>query len=240
MRNRGAEISLKAIPVQTPSLTWNATVTFARNVGVVEELPIPAFVVSGFGYSYGQGRIEVGESPTQIVGWAPDSVGCPDFCGTRKYGDTEPDYTLSLANQFSWKGLGLYALVESRQGMSNVNGTHRKYDLLNTAPDYPANVERQRLWTQEHFGEYIEDASFVKLRVVTLSYAIPDELVQRAIGRAHDARLELSGRNLWTWTDYWGLDPEVSNFGNQNILRNQDLYPYPPSRTFTLSLAVDF
>jgi TonB-dependent starch-binding outer membrane protein SusC len=240
MRNRGAEIGINAIPVQTGSFTWNSSVTFARNVGLVEELPIPAFVVSGFGYSYGQGRIEVGESPTQIVGWAPDSVGCPDFCGTRKYGDTEPDYTLSFSNQLSWKGLGLYGLVESRQGMSNVNGTHRKYDVLNTAADYPANIDRQDSWNNDKFGQYIEDASFVKLRVITLSYALPDGLVQRVVGRAHDARVELSGRNLWTWTKYWGLDPEVSNFGNQNILRNQDLYPYPPSRNFTFTLAVDF
>ena len=52
--------------------------------------------------------------------------------------------------------------------------------------------------------------------------------------------IELSGRNLFTWTNYEGLDPEVSNFGNQNVARNQDVAPFPPSRSYFLSLNVNF
>ena len=48
--------------------------------------------------------------------------------------------------------------------------------------------------------------------------------------------IELSGRNLLTFTGYSGLDPEVSNFGSQAISRNYDVTPYPPSRTFWLSV----
>ena len=53
-------------------------------------------------------------------------------------------------------------------------------------------------------------------------------------------QLSLSGRNLATWTDYTGLDPEVSNFGNQNIARNIDVAPFPPSRTFWFSATLGF
>jgi hypothetical protein len=53
-------------------------------------------------------------------------------------------------------------------------------------------------------------------------------------------RAEVSGRNLVTWTKYKGLDPEVSNFGNQNINRGQDLAPYPPTRSYFFALNVDF
>ena len=49
------------------------------------------------------------------------------------------------------------------------------------------------------------------------------------------ARLSLGRRNLFTVTDYTGLDPEVSNFGNQPIARNIDVAPYPPSRSFWFS-----
>jgi hypothetical protein len=52
--------------------------------------------------------------------------------------------------------------------------------------------------------------------------------------------IELSGRNLLRWTPYDGLDPEVSNFGNQNVFRSQDVAPYPPTRSFFVSLDVDF
>lgn len=240
MRNRGTEIGLTLIPIQTGSFTWNSHISYARNVGVVESLPVPPFVVSGFGYGYGQGRIEVGQSPTQIVGWAPPTVGCPTFCGTLKYGDTEPKYSIGFSNDIQWHGFQLYGLIDSRQGMSNVDGTHRKYDLLNMTADYPANLVRQAHWNKDKFGEYIEDASFVKFRELTLSYNLPDQFTRHIVGSAHAARLELSGRNLWTWTDYWGPDPEVSNFGNQNILRNQDLYPYPASRSFVFTVAVGF
>ena len=57
---------------------------------------------------------------------------------------------------------------------------------------------------------------------------------------AQDVRLEFSGRNLKTWTDYTGYDPEVSNFSNQNIGRFQDVTPYPPSRSFFVSLSANF
>jgi hypothetical protein len=55
-----------------------------------------------------------------------------------------------------------------------------------------------------------------------------------------DARLSLSGRNLMTSTSYSGHDPEVSNFGNQNIARNIDVAPFPPSRSFWLSVNLGF
>ena len=80
-----------------------------------------------------------------------------------------------------------------------------------------------------------------KLREVTLSYKLPENVVGTIFrGQASGARVELSGRNLYTWTDYRGLDPEVSNFGNQAIARNIDVAPYPPSRSFFFSLGVDF
>ena len=52
--------------------------------------------------------------------------------------------------------------------------------------------------------------------------------------------IEFSGRNLATWTKYTGLDPEVSNFGNQSLGRFQDVTPYPPSRQFYLTIATTF
>jgi hypothetical protein len=50
----------------------------------------------------------------------------------------------------------------------------------------------------------------------------------------------LSGRNLLRITDYKGMDPEVHNFGNTAIRTNIDVGPYPPSRSFWLSVDVRF
>ena len=83
--------------------------------------------------------------------------------------------------------------------------------------------------------------SFVKLREVTLSYALPQQWIGRLFGNSvRSARLSVSGRNLATWSGYWGSDPEVNNFGNQPVGRFVDLAPYPGSRSFFFTIDVGF
>ena len=69
---------------------------------------------------------------------------------------------------------------------------------------------------------------------------MPANILGRMPGGVKNASLSLSGRNLVTWTDYTGLDPEVSNFGNQQIARNVDVAPFPPSRSFWLTFNFGF
>jgi len=81
----------------------------------------------------------------------------------------------------------------------------------------------------------------VKLRELNLSYNLPDRVTSAIFGRAiRHARLSLTGRNLLRFTPYRGLDPEVSNFGRQAIVRNIDVAPFPPSRSFFLSIDLGF
>ncbi|HSL70966.1 MAG TPA: hypothetical protein VK864_12040, partial [Longimicrobiales bacterium] len=88
---------------------------------------------------------------------------------------------------------------------------------------------------------YVENASFIKLRELAVSYDLPRSMMEDVFaGNIQSLRLTLSGRNLLTFTDYTGLDPEVSNFGNQAIARNIDVAPFPPSRSFWLSIDVGF
>ena len=88
---------------------------------------------------------------------------------------------------------------------------------------------------------YVENSGFVKLREVTLGYDVPSAFANRLLqGKAQNLRLELSGRNLKTWTKYTGLDPEVSNFSNQAVGRIQDVTPYPPWRSFFFSINTTF
>jgi hypothetical protein len=69
---------------------------------------------------------------------------------------------------------------------------------------------------------------------------VPSALIRRAVARAESARMTLSGRNLIIATDYTGLDPEVSNFGSQAVSRGFDVSPYPPSRSYWLSIDLGF
>ena len=88
---------------------------------------------------------------------------------------------------------------------------------------------------------YVQSGTYVKLREVNLSYNLPDRLIAGIFGRnIRTARLSLTGRNLLRFTPYRGLDPEVSNFGRQAIVRNIDVAPFPPSRSFYFSIDLGF
>jgi hypothetical protein len=100
-------------------------------------------------------------------------------------------------------------------------------------------ANRLRLFPKQT-AMYVEDASFVKLREVTVSYELPAAMIQHMAGGFRRAELSFSGRNLWTHTNYTGMDPEVSNFGNQAIGRNIDVAPFPQSRSFWFSINLGF
>jgi hypothetical protein len=88
---------------------------------------------------------------------------------------------------------------------------------------------------------YIEDASYVKIRELSLRYQIPGAFLESVFGSSVESgTLTLSGRNLHTFTGYTGVDPEVSNFGSQPIARNIDVAPFPPSRSLWIAVDVVF
>ena len=268
MRNRGVEVSASGTLVQTPNVTWVPRLVFARNVNKVTALPdivghvqclnaartalqtdplqCPrGFTAGAFGFDLGQGRVEEGASLTQVVG--TDTVpgtGCGAGAATcvnyaRKYGDTEPKFTLGFSNEVTVHGVRLYALLDWRYRFAIVNITQNTYDFFGALADTAGSARRlsQYLVT----APYIQDGTFLMLREVTVGYTLPAALAQRVLrGRASSLSLELSGRNLALSTKYQGLTPEVSNFGNNNVIRNQDLAPYPQSRSYFLSLNVGF
>jgi hypothetical protein len=78
------------------------------------------------------------------------------------------------------------------------------------------------------------------LRELSLVWTLPSRWVHLLFAGADNARIGLTGRNLLVFTDYFGYDPESSNFGSQAITRNIDLGPYPPSRNFSLNVSVGF
>ncbi|HSM05201.1 MAG TPA: SusC/RagA family TonB-linked outer membrane protein [Longimicrobiales bacterium] len=93
---------------------------------------------------------------------------------------------------------------------------------------------------------WIESADFVKLRQVALTWQLPQSLVARFANRAS---VTLSGANLFTWTDYTGLDPEIEDFGDRSEFGiydgaadygRREYYNLPAPRTFLLSFRVTF
>lgn len=247
LRTRGLELGIGVIPVQTEGAEWVSRVNFFRTRSKILELPVPAFRAGGFGTALGAFEIAEGASPTQIVG--NDTL--PDGSGVvRKIGDATPDFNMSFLNDLRVGRFELSALVDWQQGGDIINLTKFLFDLGQNTVDFADPITVGGVETTagarrlELFGRqtavYLEDASYVKLREVTLAYTIPEHLVGRVWGAAQYAIISVSGRNLLTFTDYTGLDPEVSNFGNQNIARNIDVAPFPPSRSFWFSVHLGF
>jgi TonB-dependent starch-binding outer membrane protein SusC len=235
------------VPIQSAETDWNFRMSYASTRSKIVDLPVPTFRVGGFGSALGAFEIREGASATQIVG--NDSL--PDGSTVvRKIGDANPDFTMSFVNNLRFKRLRLYGLLDWQHGASIINLTKFLYDLYSNTADYADPITYGALQTTKGANRlrlhpkqtavYVEDASFMKLRELTLSFEVPSTMVSRFGRGVRSAELSLSGRNLLTITDYTGMDPEVSNFGNQPIARNIDVGPFPPSRSYWFSVSLGF
>ena len=228
LKNTGEEVSLSLSPVRRQDVSWILRTTFSRNRSEIVELPsdVPAFNTGGFGTSLGAFRIEEGKSATQIVG----SEGV--------VGNSEPDFQMSLSNDLTWKQWNLGFLWDWKKGGDVINLTQLLYDAGGNSPDQVA-AGNQRItdWAVNRKTQvYVQDGSYLKLRELSLTYELPASVASHLFGGVRYARLNVSGRNLIRITNYPGMDPEVSNFGNQAIARNIDVAPFPPNRSFFFSI----
>ncbi len=233
LRNRGIEVALTLSPIQSERVNWLFRTTFFANRSRVTELEVPAFQTGGFGTSLGSFFIQEDASATQIVG----------VSGV--VGDANPDFQMTFSNDLDVGAFTFGMLWDWKQGGDIVNLTEFLYDLEANSADYEeegGGADRLGAWVGgDQPGPYLQDGSYVKLREMNLSYNLPPSFTRNLFGSSvRHARLTLSGRNLLRFTDYRGLDPEVSNFGNQAIVRNIDVAPFPPSRSFFFSVDLGF
>jgi TonB-linked SusC/RagA family outer membrane protein len=250
MRINGFEVALGLVPVQTNDVTWVLRSTFATNTSEITELPVPGFFPqnSGFGPDLGQFRIEEGQSATSIWGNIPDGAGGANL---GKIGDSNPDFRAGLTSDITFGDFNVFGLLDWQKGGEAVNLTRLLFDAGNNSADCTNDPETDPCLGSatnpgrlRSFGTntavYLESTTFLKLRELTVSWALPQSFVSGVWGALDNARLSLSGRDLITVTDYSGFDPEVSNFGNQAIGRNIDVAPFPRSRSFWFGLDVGF
>jgi TonB-dependent starch-binding outer membrane protein SusC len=229
--NQGIELSLNAEPVSVGKFSWTTAETFSRNYTRVDQLPTAPFSSGNF-FGYGEGGfyVEQGNSITAL--WGYKTPGGPLV----PVGNSAPAFTMGYSNDLNFGPLHLHSFFEWNYGLSVSDGTEVYFDDFGNLQDTAAT--RRRL-TEYNNGvtAYVEHASYLKLRELTLRYDLPTDVVHRAgQGLIRSAAVSLSGRNLITWTKYPGLDPEVSNFGAQQIGRGVDVTPYPPTRSYFVSL----
>jgi TonB-dependent SusC/RagA subfamily outer membrane receptor len=178
------------------------------------------------------------------------SVSCADAPFVY-VGSPTPTVTGSIGNTFSFgKRLRLYALVDFKHGNRLYNAIEElrcageigiglcdaNYHPENYPIRYIAETD-PALATTGSNDEFIQDASFAKLREISLTYSLPE----RFIPGVTTASVTLAARELHTWTKYRGPDPEVNinaNGGVSGTYFDQGLLP--PLSRFTASLNITF
>jgi hypothetical protein len=168
-------------------------------------------------------------------------------------GNTIPDFTMNWSSTARWRGFNLYALFSWVHGLDILNSTVRwtVQENQSSFSDQTGKPEEEK----KPVGYYqliynlasgadnfwTEDASYMKLREASLSYALRPS--GGVLGTFDAITLSLTGRNLLTFTDYRGYDPDVGREGGElgsAVLGRVDGHPYPNFRTWTFAVDLSF
>jgi TonB-linked SusC/RagA family outer membrane protein len=267
VRNWGDEILLRAAVLQGQLVKADLTVngSFTKNnledLGTDENgVAIPEFT-GGFDATqifrtgvplgaYWSNSVSYNDANGDGLIACPAGVGSPscEFSVSDNpvlLGTPFPKAEISIAPSLQVGWARVTATIDRRTGQKlyNLTGVYRNAIFATgEAVQLPnsGNLERQaaaQAAANGYLGGFIEDASFTKLREVALSLTLPQRLAMRA--GASSAVLTLAGRNLHTWTNYSGLDPEV-NAGAQSNYSTADFLTAPQVRYFTARLALSF
>lgn len=168
-------------------------------------------------------------------------------------GNPNPNFIFGLNTTMKYKNFDLGIFVRGVQGgqvrnlqQSEIGDGVQKinqisniltdsYSSTNKSGDRPLIDGRRDFISFRKSSFFIEDGSFIRLQNVALGYNLPIKT-----NYISNARVSLSGQNLFLITKYTGFDPEVNNGGQSNLNRGDDYDAYPRAKTFTLGLNLGF
>ncbi|MEG9327942.1 TonB-linked outer membrane protein, SusC/RagA family [Salinimicrobium catena] len=170
-----------------------------------------------------------------------------------KIGSQNADFQMGFTSNLRYKGFNFYMLWDWKNGgdIYNRQGQWLTRDNRHAMMDQagvPAAEQKTQSYYQSLYavnGDYeywVEDGSYVKLREASLFYTLgKDQLAGVANGFFDSLRLGVTGRNLLTFTDYSGWDPEVQRYdANTQNYYAVDYGVYPVSRGYNLSVQLKF
>jgi TonB-linked SusC/RagA family outer membrane protein len=266
--NSGMEFALNVVPVQRSLLQWTSRLnlsTYHNELvsidGVTQRQATPFQPYADqlqqhrVGYPLGsyfvqQPRRNPDGSPVVIAGTLQQDTAT--FLGS-----AAPKLQLGWVNTLRvFRNFTVYATLDYQGGHYLYN--HRLRNQCQTANDncaatndptvrFPKTAADSVRWRelpvrQQSIAPYVQQADFLKLRELSLSYDLPLRLTRRF--NASGASIRLAGRNLWMWTKYEGADPEVNSYaarGGTNIsFVRADTYSVPQLRRFSAQLNLTF
>lgn len=169
-------------------------------------------------------------------------------------GSSLPKHTGGFSNNFAYKGFDLNVFFQWSYGNDIQNNNRLVFEgnalgkrFLEQFDSYtdrwsPENQGSSNYRTGGFAGaayssRTVEDGSFIRLKTVSLGYNLPKTLLSKAYMKS--VRVFVSGQNLYTWTKYSGLDPEVSAY-NSVLTGGFDYSSYPRARTIAFGANITF
>ena len=170
-------------------------------------------------------------------------------------GDPNPKFTYAITNTFAFKGIDLSIFLNGSYGAKidnvlnyQIAGLGQLYanqlasvssfwSPTNSSSNIPAprNGNNPNLYPSDRF---IESGSYLRVQNVTLGYTFPSNLIHTI--RATQLKIYVSGQNLWVFTPYKGLDPEIGANNQGVFLSGIDIGRYPSPRIITAGIKVQF
>lgn len=270
LENKGFELVIGGTPISNKNFNWNVTAIYNQNrnkaldigqaltlfstnaapVAILEGQPIGVFYESFFARDASGGQVkntagfpvtERGiQNTPQTYTPQRDANGQPTGTVLRKVlGDPNPGFTGSLVNEFTYKRFGLRIQLDAVQNVDVFNADWRTRQGvgggLEAEKEQTGGYARGYVLSVYNIVEWrVDDGSFVKLREVSLNYNFGNYKGIR------DITALLSGRNLISWDNYKGYDPEVNAGGQSTLLRGIDFGAVPIPRTFSFTIQAKF
>jgi TonB-linked SusC/RagA family outer membrane protein len=256
LTNKGWELGITATPVSGKDFTWSLFGSVNKNKNLVtassQVSPIAlanaggstSVILAGqpVGVFYGNyfERDDAGNLLLDAAGRPIAAVTTSKALLRQVLGDPNPDWVVSLNNSFGYKKFSFSFLFDGALGQEVFNADKRTRQGVGIG-DYSEREIKGELPRGYIFAIYnteewrVESGSYIKLREISLSYELPSfaKFIK-------SSSLSVIGRNLVSWDDYDGYDPETNAGGNSSVLRGIDFGNVPIPRTFQVSFRASF
>lgn len=256
-RNKGWEVTLSTINIANNNgFQWTTDLNFSTNKNEIVQLygdgkddvgnqwfigqPIKVF------YDYQKvGVWQTSEAQTAAAyGAKPGQIKLADVNDDKQYSDQDrvilgsqmPDWIAGMTNRFSYKGMELNVVLNTRQKyliysrwFENNNRLAGRYNNLQVdywTPENPTNENPRPDKNQEsvYLGSTLayKDASFVRIKNLSFAWSLPQAWLQRATIK--NLKISLSAENPFTITGYKGQDPEFESDGTRAMYPTVKMY----------------
>jgi hypothetical protein len=268
MENKGVELTLGTQNMLGP-VRWTSSLNLSFNRNKILKLynhqPIDDLGRGGnriqegypLGTFYNYKSLGVDPSTGDIVFADTNHDGEITSDDRTRIGNPNPKFTGGFTNTFAYKGFDLNVLLQFSYGNDVYNGSRLFLESLQGGDNQLEAVTRR--WkkpgditdipratsdpekaaeNKRASSRFIEDGSYLRIKNVTLGYNVNKEFLKKL--HLSTLRIYVGSQNLYTYTHYSGLDPEVNYSGNSTQVVGTDFFTFPQARAYTVGLNLKF